>query len=53
MMWLEVTSMTLAKRQKQIYDARVKANQYVVGDLVWMEIEHWAVGYSPKAKGPL
>ena len=28
-----------AKRQKQTYDAKVKANQYEVGDLVWMETD--------------
>ena len=28
-----------AKRQKQIYDAKVKANQYDVGDLVWLETD--------------
>ena len=28
-----------AKRQKQIYDVKVKANLYEVGDLVWMETD--------------
>ena len=26
-----------AKRQKQTYDAKVKANQYDIGDIVWLE----------------
>ena len=37
----------LAKRQKQIYDARVKANQYEVGDLVWMETDIGQLDITP------
>ena len=37
-----------AKRQKQIYDAKVKANQYEVGDFVWMETDIGQSNIGPK-----
>ena len=42
----------LAKRQKQIYDAKVKANQYEVGDLVWMETDIGQMDITPKLRVP-
>ena len=46
-----------AKRQKQIYNARVKANQYEVGDLVWMETNIGQLDITPKlrshTRGPI
>ena len=41
-----------AKRQKQIYDARVKANQYEVEDLVWMETDIGQLDVTPKLRVP-
>ena len=41
-----------AKRQKQIYNARVKANQYEVGDLVWMETDIGQLDITPKLRVP-
>ena len=41
-----------SKRQKQIYDAKVKANQYEVGDLVWMETDIGQLNIAPKLKVP-
>ena len=41
-----------AKRQKQIYDTRVKANQYEIGDLVWMETDIGQLDVTPKLKVP-
>ena len=40
------------KRQKQIYDARVKANQYEVGDLVSMETGIGQLDVTPKLRVP-
>ena len=42
----------LAKIQKQIYNARVKANQYEVGDLVWMETNTGQLDITPKLRVP-
>ena len=42
----------LAKRQKQIYNARMKANQYEVGYLVWMETDIGQLDKTPKLRVP-
>ena len=41
-----------AKRQKQIYSARVKANQYEVRDLVWMGTDIGQLDVTPKLRVP-
>ena len=41
-----------AKRQKQMYDAKVKVNQYEVGDLVWMETDIGQSNIAPKLTVP-
>ena len=42
----------LAKRQKQIYNARVKANQYEVRDLVWMDTNFGQLDITLKLRVP-
>ena len=42
----------LAKRQKQMYNATVKANQYEVRDLVWMETNIGQLDIAPKLRVP-
>ena len=41
-----------AKRQKQIYDAMAKVNQYEVGDLVWLETDIGQLDIAPKLRVP-
>ena len=41
-----------AKRQKQIYNVKVKANQYEVRDLMWMETDIGRLDIAPKLKVP-
>ena len=41
-----------AKRQKQVYDAKVKANQYNTGALVWLETDIGLLNIAPKLRVP-
>ena len=52
MMWPEHIMHDSAKRQKQIYDAKVKANQYDVRDLVWLETDVGQLNIAPKLRVP-
>ena len=52
MMRLELICMIQPKRQKQIYDAKVKANQYKAGDLVQMETYIGQLNIAPKLRVP-
>ena len=52
MTWLEVICMIQPKGRRQIYDAKVKANQYEVGDLMWMETNIGQLHIAPKLRVP-
>ena len=41
-----------AKRQKALYDAKIHANQYEVGDLVWLETDISQLDTTPKLWDP-
>ena len=52
MMWLEITCMTWPKGRSRSTMPGLKANQYEVGDLVWMETNIGQLDITPKLRVP-